>query len=140
MNILKAFQGTAEEVRLNPNVGTFAWFLHRITGLLLVMYLFTHLWVLGSASAGGSAFDQRLRMVQTPLFHFLEIGLILVVFYHMCNGLAITIMDFFDLSRKHKTLVTVSVAVFAIVAIVAIGIMLPRALHHPAEEVIHAIS
>jgi succinate dehydrogenase / fumarate reductase cytochrome b subunit len=138
MNLFKVIKGTAEETRLNPNVGTFAWVLHRITGLLLLAYLFTHLWVLGSANGGPGAFDQRLRLVQSPIFHFLEIGLILTVFYHMINGLSITIMDFFNLSSKHKTLVTISVAVFAVFLILAIGIMLPRALHHPGG--VHAIS
>jgi succinate dehydrogenase / fumarate reductase, cytochrome b subunit len=140
MNIFKVFKGTGEEVKLNPNVGTFAWVLHRITGLLLLVYLFMHLWVLGSANGGPGAFDQRLRLVQSPLFHFLEIGLILTVFYHMINGLSITIMDFFNLSSKQKTLVTISVALFAVVVIVAISIMLPRALHHIPEGGIHAIS
>jgi len=139
MNILKVFQGTAEEVKLNPNIGTFSWFLHRVTGLLLLFYLFAHLWVLGSANSGSGAFDERLRLVQSPLFHFLEIGLILVVFYHMVNGLSITIMDFFDLSRRHKLLVTLSVTIIAILAIVAIGVMLPRALHHGPGG-IHAVS
>jgi succinate dehydrogenase / fumarate reductase cytochrome b subunit len=139
MNILKVFRGTAEEVKLNPNIGTFSWLLHRITGLLLLLYLFAHLWVLGSANSGAGSFDERLRLVQSPLFHFLEIGLIIVVFYHMVNGLAITIMDFFDLSRKHKVLVTVSVAIIAVLAIVAIGVMLPRALHH-APGGVHAVS
>jgi succinate dehydrogenase / fumarate reductase, cytochrome b subunit len=130
MNIFKAFHGTAEEVKLNPNVGTFAWFLHRITGLLLLVYLCMHLWVLGSANAGAESFNARLGMVQSTIFHFLEIGLIFTVFYHMCNGLTITIMDFFDLSRKHKILVTVSVAVFVILCVGAVGVMLPRALEH----------
>ncbi|HBC47409.1 MAG TPA: succinate dehydrogenase, cytochrome b556 subunit [candidate division Zixibacteria bacterium] len=138
MNLFKIFKGTIEETRLNPNIGTFAWVLHRITGLLLLVYLFMHLWVLGSANSGPGAFDQRLRMVQSPIFHFLEIGLILTVFYHMINGLSITIMDFFNLSSKHKTLVTISVVIFAVVAIVAFGIMLPRALHHSGG--VHAIS
>jgi succinate dehydrogenase / fumarate reductase cytochrome b subunit len=129
MNILKLFKGTAEEVRLNPNVGTFAWFLHRVTGLLLLIYLFMHLWVLGSAQMGPEAFDARLRMVQSPIFHFLEIGLVFVIFYHMINGLSITIMDFFNLSRKHKTLITISVVIFAVIAIMAVSVMLPRALH-----------
>jgi len=138
MNLFKIFKGTIEETRLNPNIGTFAWVLHRITGLLLLVYLFMHLWVLGSANSGPGAFDQRLRMVQYPIFHFLEIGLVLTVFYHMINGLSITIMDFFNLSSKHKTLVTISVVIFAVVAIVAFGIMLPRALHHSGG--VHAIS
>ncbi len=129
MNILKLFKGTAEEVKLNPNIGTFAWFLHRITGLLLLVYLFMHLWVLSSAQSGPEAFDARLRMVQSPLFHFLEIGLVFTIFYHMINGLSITVMDFFNLSRRHKALVTVSVAIFAVVAIIAVSVMLPRALH-----------
>jgi succinate dehydrogenase / fumarate reductase cytochrome b subunit len=118
--------GTKEELKLNPNVGTFSWFLHRITGLLLLFYLFTHMWVLGSANKGAEAFNQRLSAVQTPLFHFLEIGLILVIFYHMVNGLSVTLMDFADISRRHKSLVMAVVLVFAILAIVSLAVMLPR--------------
>ncbi len=140
MNVFKAFRGSYEEVKLNSNVGTFAWILHRITGLLLLFYLLLHMWVLGSANSGPGEFDQRLKMVQSPLFHFLEIGLILTVFYHMINGLSITVMDFFNLSEKHRTLVTVSVIVFAIVAIMAFSIMLPRVLHHVPAGGAHAIS
>jgi hypothetical protein len=36
------------------------------------------MWVLGSANKGAEVFNQRLGSVQTPLFHFLEVGLILV--------------------------------------------------------------
>lgn len=128
MNILRIFKGTADEVRLNPNTGTWSWLLHRITGLLLLFYLFTHLWVLGSARGGAASFNERLQAVQSPLFHFLEIGLILTVFYHMINGIAISVMDFADISHRHKAVVTVMVAVFAIMAIIAITVMLPRVL------------
>jgi succinate dehydrogenase / fumarate reductase cytochrome b subunit len=132
MKIINAFKGTGNEVRLNPNTGTWSWFLHRITGLLLLFYLFTHLWVLGSANAGPGAFDNRLASVQTPLFHFLEIGLILVVFYHMVNGIVIAFMDFADVSRKHKALVAVTVTVFAILAIITLSVLLPRVfVSHP---------
>ena len=126
MKIIKAFKGTGSEVRLNPNVGTWSWFLHRITGLLLLLYLFTHLWVLGSANSGAEAFNSRLSSVQTPLFHFLEIGLILVVFYHMINGIVIAFMDFADISRRHKVLVAVMVTVFAIMAVITIAVLVPR--------------
>ncbi len=126
MKIRYAFKGTKEEIKLNPNVGTLSWFLHRVTGLLLLFYLFTHMWVLGSANSGSEAFNARLQSVQTPLFHFLEIGLIMVIFYHMVNGISITIMDFADISRKHKTLVAISVAVFAILAIITLAVLIPR--------------
>lgn len=126
MRIRYVFKGTKEELKLNQNVGTFSWFLHRITGLLLLFYLFTHMWVLGSANKGAEAFNQRLSSVQTPLFHFLEIGLILVIFYHMVNGLSITLMDFANISSKHKSLVVAVVLVFAILAIVSLSVMIPR--------------
>jgi len=132
MKIINVFRGTRDEVRLNPNVGTWSWLLHRITGLLLLLYLFIHLWVLGSANSGPEAFNARLQSVQTPLFHFLEIGLILVVFYHMVNGIIIALMDFADISEKHKILVTVMVTVFAVLAIITFAVMLPRVFgSHP---------
>ena len=130
MRLKYVFKGTKEEMKLNPNVGTFSWFLHRITGLLLLFYLFTHMWVLGSANKGSEAFNQRLSSVQTPLFHFLEIGLILVVFYHMVNGISITIMDFADISRRHKSMVFATVLVFAVLAVITIAVLLPRIFAH----------
>ena len=119
-------KGTADEVKLNPNIGTWSWLLHRISGLSLLFYLLAHLWVLGSANSGPEAFSDRLKLVQSPLFHFLEIGLILIIFYHMVNGLAITVMDFADISHKHKAVVTTMVVVFAILAIITLAVILPR--------------
>ena len=128
MKLKYVFKGTAEELKLNPNIGTFTWLLHRLSGLMLLVYLFMHMWVIGSANSGAEVFNQRLGMVQTPLFHFLEIGLILIIFYHMVNGLTITVMDFMDISRKHKALTTISVIVFLILAIVTLAVIIPRLL------------
>ena len=127
MRLKYVFKGTKEELKLNPNTGTFSWVLHRITGLLLLIYLFTHLWVLGSVNKGKEMFNHRLESVQTPLFHFLEVGLILVVFYHMVNGLSVTLMDFADISTKRKALLIAVALVFGILAIISIIVMLPRA-------------
>ncbi len=126
MKLSYIFKGTKEELKLNPNIGTFSWFLHRITGLMLLFYLFTHMWVLGSANQGKDAFNERLGAVQTPLFHFLEIGLILVIFYHMVNGLSITIMDFANITSKHKSVVIATVIVFVILMLVSLSVMVPR--------------
>jgi succinate dehydrogenase / fumarate reductase, cytochrome b subunit len=140
MKLFNAFKGTAEEVKLNPNVGTFSWILHRISGLMLLGYLFAHMWVLGSAQGGPGEFDKRIKLVQSPLFHILEIGLVLVIFYHMINGLAIGLMDFANISRKHKTIVTITVIIFVLLAIATVATMLPRALHHVPTGGVNAIS
>lgn len=140
MKLFNAFKGTAEEVKLNPNVGTFSWILHRLSGLMLLGYLFAHMWVLGSAQAGPGEFNERLKLVQSPFFHILEIGLIMVIFYHMVNGLAISIMDLANISSKHKKVVLVSVIIFVALSLVAISVMLPRALHHASIGGVNAIS
>lgn len=126
MKIFNMIKVTADEVKLNPNIGTWSWLLHRLSGLSLLFYLLAHLWVLGSANSGPEVFNERLKSVQSPLFHFLEIGLILIIFYHMVNGLAITVMDFADISHKHKAVVTTMVIVFAILAIITLAVILPR--------------
>ena len=48
--------------------GFISFFLRRFTGVALVLYLFTHMWVIGSANRGAAAFNTRLNLVQTPFF------------------------------------------------------------------------
>lgn len=100
-NILEKF---IDDFMLNFNTGTIAWALHRITGVLLVLYFFMHAFVIGSAVRGGMSFDASLAKVQTPLFHVLEIGLIGVIFFHLINGLRLVIIDLTLLSKAHKAL------------------------------------
>lgn len=120
------FKKYVEEVGLNPNVGTWAWFLHRITGVILVLYLFMHFFVLGSSLAGGETFNKWLSTVQTPVFHFLEIGLAAAVAFHLLNGLRITITDFFLVTKAHKTIFWIAITIFLILMIITLIVFLPR--------------
>jgi succinate dehydrogenase / fumarate reductase cytochrome b subunit len=76
------------------HIGTIAWVLHRVTGLLLVFYLMLHVWVIHHLSQGPSGFNKVMGAVQSPLFLFLEIGLLGCVLYHALNGLRIIIVEF----------------------------------------------
>jgi succinate dehydrogenase / fumarate reductase cytochrome b subunit len=126
MRLLKIFGATKDEVQLNPYIGSWAWLLHRLSGLGLLVYLLLHMWVLGSANSGPEAFNRRLGSVQTPLFHVLEIGLIGIIFYHMCNGIVITIIDLFGLSRRHKRYLVVGACLFLIFTLYAAALIIPR--------------
>ncbi len=100
---------------LNFNTGMTAWVLHRITGVLLVVYFLMHAFVIGSAVRGHVSFDAALAKVQTPFFHVLEIGLIGVIFFHLLNGLRLLIIDLSGLSKAHKALFwvfTIALVVF----------------------------
>lgn len=119
-----------EEVGLNPDAGTWAWFLHRLTGVILVGYLFMHLFVLSSSLAGGQTFNKWLSTVQNPVFHFLEIGLVAVVSFHLLNGLRITITDFFLVTKAHKAIFWIAMIVFVILMIITLVVFLPRIFSH----------
>ena len=130
MKIFRIIKATREEVGLNPFIGSWTWLLHRLSGLGLLFYLILHMWVLGSAQSGAEAFNRRLATVQSPLFHILEIGLIGIIFYHMFNGLIITIVDMFGITRKHKPYAIAGVCLFLIFTLFAAAVIIPRLIAH----------
>ena len=124
------FKKYKDEVSLNPNVGTWAWLLHRITGAILVFYLLIHLLALSSSVAGETTFNAWLSNLQTPLTHILEIGLMAVVAFHLLNGLRITIADFFFLTKPHKIIFWIAMVIFLIFMVITLVVFLGRAFSH----------
>lgn len=122
-----------EEARLNPNLGTFSYILHRLTGIALAIYLIMHTWVLSSAQISPETFDDRLAMVQTPLFHVLEYLLVAVIFVHMINGIRIIVTDFFGVTKKHKLLFWLGLVVFIAMMVWFGTAMIPKVFKHGHE-------
>ena len=94
----------AVRFRYGLNTGLFAWILHRLTGLVLVLYLLMHLTVLSSLSRGPEAFDSLMRSINNLLFKILEVGLFGVFVYHALNGVRVIMSDFGMESKHHKAL------------------------------------
>ncbi len=84
--------------------GFFSFALRRITGVALVLYLFMHMWVIGSINQGAQAFNERLALVQSPLFKFLEIALLAAVIYHAIDGIRLLVVHYFDVAEYRKSL------------------------------------
>lgn len=84
----------APRVHYRFHPGYVAWLLHRATGLGLALYLFLHIWVIHHISRGREAFDQVMGVVQSPLFHFLEVGLLGAVVFHGLNGIRVVLLDY----------------------------------------------
>ncbi|MBI5359340.1 MAG: succinate dehydrogenase, cytochrome b556 subunit [Planctomycetes bacterium] len=124
MKLSNALSNTKNDILLNPNAGTFSYVLHRLTGLALAGYIFAHIIVLSAVLSGPESFTQRLALVQTGIFHYLEIGLIAVIFIHMLNGLRITVADFANLTRLHKTLLWLSILIFCAIMAVTFYVFL----------------
>ena len=85
-------------------VGSWAWILHRLAGLALIFYLSAHIWVINTLAKGASEFNAVMKILNSPLFKYLEVGLWGVILFHAFNGIRIVIVDFFKGSLYQKKL------------------------------------
>jgi len=86
------------------SAGMWAWIFHKLTGWILVGYLFTHIAVLSTAvgvDPGSSAvaneadmYTETLRGLEELLIvRFLEVGLLAVAVFHIFNGVRLLFVD-----------------------------------------------
>jgi succinate dehydrogenase / fumarate reductase, cytochrome b subunit len=98
-------------------VGMWAWVLFRISGLILVAYLFVHIGIVSQAQVSGASVLNRLfKTFDNPILVFLDFMLVSAVLYHGLNGVRIVLMDLGYGIRQHKL-------VFLSVMIVAAGFL-----------------
>ena len=119
-----------DEWSLNNNIGTFSWLLHRLTGVVLTLYLFAHILMVSCSLWGTEVFNARLKILQTPLTHFLEIFLLAALAIHMLNGLRITVADFFFLTKQHKLLFWIATVIFVLFMVATLMVILPLVFAH----------
>ncbi len=99
------------------STGFISFVLRRFTGVMLVLYLFIHMWVIGSVIQGPAVFDARLNLVQTPFFKIAEIALLAAVVYHAFDGLRLLIVHYFNITDQRKSLFYAAFAISAILTI-----------------------
>jgi succinate dehydrogenase / fumarate reductase, cytochrome b subunit len=97
-------------------LGMWAWVLFRISGLVLLAYLFVHIWVISQGRIGGPLeLDSLLDSFDTPFLVFLDLMLVAALMYHALNGVRIVLMDLGVGIRQHKAVFWVCMAVAAAV-------------------------
>jgi succinate dehydrogenase / fumarate reductase cytochrome b subunit len=102
--------------------GFLSFLLRRVTGIALVLYLFAHLWVIGSALQGSQVFNARLAAVQTPFFKIAEVALLAAVFYHAFDGLRLLLVNWFNVTNYRRSLFY---AAFGLAAIMTLAGAVP---------------
>lgn len=75
--------------------GTWAWMLHRATGLLILAYLYFHLIVLSSDVwfKGSADFNRVVGELTAPPFILADLALFALILYHALNGIRIMLFD-----------------------------------------------
>lgn len=92
--------------RNHPNYWAFA--LHRVSGLLLALFLPVHFWALGTAIEGEARLDGFLRWSEQPLVKLAETGLVVLLAAHLTGGLRLLAIEFLAWRGWQKTAVAVS--------------------------------
>ena len=99
------------------STGFISFFLRRLTGVALAVYLLMHMWVIGSVNDGPEAFNARLALVQTPIFKLAEVALLAAVVYHAFDGIRLLIVHYFNVIEYRKSLFYAAFAVAALLAV-----------------------
>ncbi|HEX9907166.1 MAG TPA: succinate dehydrogenase, cytochrome b556 subunit [Thermoplasmata archaeon] len=102
----------------NMKTGMWAWVGHRLTGVLLVIYVFLHLSFLSQASLDHLSFDELMEKMAEPLFVFFDFLLVCAVIYHAMNGLRVVLFDLGIGIRKQKLVFWIMMAISAVMVLV----------------------
>ena len=90
-------------MRYRLQTGSFAWVIHRITGIALTLYIFVHLYVL-SHLKDPLQYEIIMNVFKNPFARTGEILLLAIVAAHSLNGFRLTLLEMGVPTSRHKTL------------------------------------
>ena len=95
-----------------------AYIVHRLSGLALVVFLPFHFWVLSLALNQSARLDGFLRWTDAPLVKFAEIGLVFLLAAHAFGGLRLMALETLGWNAAQKTAAAVAISGAAFLAMV----------------------
>ena len=106
------------------HLGSVAFLTNRVTGLLLIGYLYLHLGVLYLLTEGPGSWASVLHLFKNHYFLALESLLILFILVHGLNGLRLALVGTGVGVRHHRTWFTAAMSVSAVLYVVVVLAML----------------
>jgi len=89
-----------------------AWMFHRLTGMVLLVYLCMHLLYLTSLTdKTGHTYESYISTTVTPSFLVFDVLLVLCGIYHGINGLRLIIHELGFAHGQRKALLTLSIVI-----------------------------
>jgi fumarate reductase subunit D len=96
------------DYRARNHPAYWAFLVHRVSGVLLALFLPFHFWVLGQALHGETRLESFLRWSDQPLVKFAETALVLLLAAHLTGGLRLLALEFLAWRDWHKSLLAVA--------------------------------
>jgi len=103
---MKGYQGGAAQ---------WAWVLHRVTGVGILLFLFIHILDTTLIIFGPTLYNHAMNLYASPFFRPLEVVLYACVLYHALNGVRITFIDLWDWAATfHRALLYGELVLFIV--------------------------
>jgi fumarate reductase subunit D len=95
---------------VNLHTGSVAALVHRVSGVLLTLFLPVHFYAIGTTLESAAAFDALLVWTHQPLIKFSEWGIVLALAAHLGGGLRILALEFLPWRDWQKGLAAAAAA------------------------------
>jgi fumarate reductase subunit D len=99
------------DFRARNHPAYWAFLVHRVSGLLLTLFLPLHFWALGQALEGAARLDGFLRWTEQPLVKSGETLLVLLLAAHLAGGVRIMMLEFLAWRDWQKSLIAIAAGV-----------------------------
>lgn len=99
------------DFRARGHPAYWAFLVHRVSGLLLTVFLPLHFWALGQALQGEARFDSFLRWTEQPLVKIAETALVLLLAAHMAGGTRLLMLEFLAWRNWQQSLLAAAAGV-----------------------------
>ena len=99
--------------------GMWSWVAHRVTGVLVFFFLFSHVLDTALVRVSPESYDRILDTYKNPFVNLMEVGLVAAVLFHALNGIRVILIDFWSQgTRYQRQMLWITMALF-------VGLMAP---------------
>ena len=109
-------------------VGMWSWVLHRVTGVGVLLFLFTHILDTALILLGPHAYNHMVSFYKQPFFRPMEVALLAAILYHSLNGIRISLMDFYPALMKFQTTLFYAVVILFFVLFIPATYIMVKSL------------
>jgi fumarate reductase subunit D len=92
--------------------------IHRVSGILLALFLPLHFLALGLALEGEAKLDGFLKWTDMPLVKFAEMGLVFLLAVHLIGGVRVLMIENAAWRPGQKSMAVIGVVAAAFIAVI----------------------
>jgi len=120
-------------------VGHWAWLIHRVAGLGVLLFLALHIFDIFLVGFGPEVFNTTLFLYKGPLARVGEVFLVFGLLFHALNGIRIILVDLFPRLSPHQNQLFYGVIVLFLVTFVPAGYFMLLPFFGPGGAILFCV-